>query len=290
MRSHPWFAPLLSLALAVTLVVSACGSDAPPTETSLDSMAQEHTGDRPVATELATQPPRQPVTSRDVTYATVAGEAITGFLAQPETPAEDPRPGIIAIHEWWGLNDNIKTTAQRLAGEGYTVLAVDLYNGAVTDTPDQARQLVQAVRDTPDQAQANLQQAYDYLVNEQQAAKVGTIGWCFGGAWSLRTALLLPEAIDATVIYYGQLVTDADQLEPLQMPILGIFGAEDRSIPLEQVQAFESTLADLGKSVDIHVYERAGHAFANPSGQRYVPEAAAAAWQETLDFFQQTLL
>lgn len=290
MRSHPWFAPLLSLALAVTLVVSACGSDAPSTETSLDSMAQEHTGDRPVATELATQPPRQPVTSRDVTYATVAGEAITGFLAQPETPAEDPRPGIIAIHEWWGLNDNIKTTAQRLAGEGYTVLAVDLYNGAVTDTPDQARQLVQAVRDTPDQAQANLQQAYDYLVNEQQAAKVGTIGWCFGGAWSLRTALLLPEAIDATVIYYGQLVTDADQLEPLQMPILGIFGAEDRSIPLEQVQAFESTLADLGKSVDIHVYEGAGHAFANPSGQRYVPEAAVAAWQETLDFFQQTLL
>ncbi|ASC69632.1 Putative carboxymethylenebutenolidase [Halomicronema hongdechloris C2206] len=290
MRSHPWFAPLFGIALAVILVVTACSADAPTPDTSLDSMAQEHTGDQPVATELATQPPRQPVTSRDVTYASVEGEAITGFLTQPDTPVEEPRPGIIAIHEWWGLNENIKTTAQRLAGEGYTVLAIDLYNGAVTDTPDQARQLVQAVRDNPDQAQANLQQAYDYLVNEQQAAKVGTIGWCFGGTWSLQTALLLPQAIDATVIYYGQLVTDASRLEPLQMPILGIFGAEDRSIPLEQVRAFESTLTDLDKSVDVHVYEGAGHAFANPSGQRYVPEAAAAAWQETLDFFRQTLL
>ena len=98
------------------------------------------------------------------------------------------------------------------------------------------------------------------------------IGWCFGGGWSLRTALALPQKIDATVIYYGELVTDRDRLATLDMPVLGNFGAEDQGITPDKVHRFESTLKDLGKDVDVKIYDGAGHAFANPSG-RALPAA-----------------
>ena len=101
--------------------------------------------------------------------------------------------------------------------------------------------------------------------------------------------MLLPDEIDATVIYYGRLVTDRDRLEPLHVPILGIFGAEDQGIPVDSVREFESTLQELGKDVSIHVYDEAGHAFANPSGTRYNAEAAEDAWSKTMAFFEEHL-
>ncbi len=181
---------------------------------------------------------------------------------------------------------------RRLAGEGYQVLAVDLYNGQVTDSPQEARKLLQAVSKNPDPAKDNLKQAYEYLVSQNKAAKVGVIGWCFGGSWSLKTAILLPKDIDATVIYYGGQIGDAtrEQLKTLQMPILGIFGAEDASIPVDTVRKFENTLKELDKQADIQIYDNAGHAFANPSGKRYVAEAAEKAWMQTIRFLKQYLI
>ena len=145
------------------------------------------------------------------------------------------------------------------------------------------------VSENRDQAEANLRQAYDFLDNRLGARSVGTIGWCFGGGWSLNTALLMPDKIDATVIYYGRLVTDAEILSALNMPILGLFGSEDRGIPVDTVRAFEKTLKLLGKDVDITVYEGANHAFANPSGTRYQAEAAEDAWNKTVRFLRQHL-
>ncbi|MEC4803596.1 MAG: dienelactone hydrolase family protein [Jaaginema sp. PMC 1079.18] len=276
-----------AIALATLVLCIACATSSQEASFT-DRTASEHQNDTPVASEMASSEPSVPVTATTVEYATVNGETVTGYLAKPEN-AEEPLPAIIAIHEWWGLNENIEAMARKIAGEGYTVLAVDLYNGQVAETPENARQLMQSVMDNPAPAQDNLQQAYDYLMNEQNAPKVGTIGWCFGGAWSLQTALLLPEAIDATVIYYGQLVTDAEQLATLEMPILGIFGGQDSLIPVETVREFEDTLAELDKNAEIIVYEDAGHAFANPSGDRYVPEAAEKAWAETQAFFAEYL-
>ena len=247
-------------------------------------MAIAHQHDRPIATTIALAEPKVPVTTERVQYATVDGNQITGYLAQPETPTESI-PGLMAIHEWWGLNENIEATARRLAGEGYRVLAPDLYGGQTAQTPQKARQLMQAVMENPSVAEDNLQQAYRYL--KRDASQVGVIGWCFGGGWSLQSALMLPE-LDAAVIYYGQLITDPMELKAIDTPILGIFGAQDDSIPVEQVRQFEQALDSLGKNVEIHVYD-AGHAFANPSGDRYVPEAAAAAWEETTAFLEQYL-
>ncbi|KST65915.1 dienelactone hydrolase family protein [Mastigocoleus testarum] len=254
------------------------------------SLAIAHHNDQPVATEIALAKPKVEVTAEKVNYATVNGEKITGYFAQPKSTTK-PLPGIITIHEWWGLNENIESVTRRLAGEGYQVLAVDLYNGKVTESPQEALKLLQAVSKNPDPAKDNLKQAYEYLVNQNKASKVGVIGWCFGGSWSLQTAILLPKDIDATVIYYGGQIGDAtpEQLKTLQMPILGIFGAEDASIPVSTVRKFEKTLKELGKQADIQIYENAGHAFANPSGKNYVAEAAQKAWTETTQFFQQYL-
>jgi carboxymethylenebutenolidase len=278
---------MLVLAL-IAFTLAACAENADSADEYGDAMSREHADDTPTPTALSTAPDGADIVTEDVTYATVDGESVTGYLARPDTAAESP-PGLIVIHEWWGLNDNIRTMAERLAAEGYVALAVDLYRGEVADAPDQARSLMSGAMDRQDALTANLTQAYDYLQLQQNVDEVGSIGWCFGGGWSLRTALALPDRLDAAVIYYGQLVTDPDRLAALDMPVLGIFGAEDESIPLDQVRAFESTLDSLGTDVTIEVYEGAGHAFANPSGERYVPDAAEDAWQTTLSFLDHTL-
>ncbi len=277
---------ILTITFIVTLLLSVGMTWAKPEGTVLAA----HRHDYPNPTAIAQVEPQVPVATESVAYVTIDGQAINGYYAYPEN-ATEPLPGILAIHEWWGLNENIEAMARRLAGEGYQVLAVDLYNGQVADTPEQASQLVKQVADNPFSAEANITKAYNYLVETKKAPQVATIGWCFGGSWSLETALLFPQDLDAAVIYYGGEVgkATAEELSTLQMPILGIFGAEDSSIPLETVEELQTTLEELGKEAEIIVYENAGHAFANPSGQNYVPEAAEAAWQKTTEFLNEYL-
>ena len=121
------------------------------------------------------------------------------------------------------------------------------------------------------------------------SARVGSVGWCFGGGWSLRTGLLLGDDLDAAVIYYGRPVTDPAELAPLTAPVLGIFGELDGGIPVESVREFEAAMKKAGKAASIHIYPDADHAFANPSGTRYNEEAADDAWQKTLAFFDEHL-
>jgi dienelactone hydrolase len=254
---------------------------------SVERMASEHTGDRPLPSG-AVQAPAAPVTTERVDYATLDGRQVSGYLARPaDAPAS--APGLIVIHEWWGLNDNIRAMAERLAGEGYVALAVDLYEGETAEDPERARELATATRERVARLRDNLRQARAYLAESAGASKVGAIGWCFGGGWSLDTALQLGEGIDAAVIYYGRLVTDEAALAALRAPVLGIFGSEDRGIPVESVRAFETALERLGKAAEVHVYEGADHAFANPSGTRYDARAAGDAWARTMAFLRTQL-
>lgn len=265
------------------LLLAACSDS--PKEDFMDRMEREHEGDAPVENAAQNLKQSAEVSGEEVQYATVGGQEISGYLARPEGVAVTP--GIIVIHEWWGLNDNIRMMTDKLAGEGYTALAVDLYKGKVAESPDSAGTYARSVDD--DEALDNLTQAYGYLNEKQQADNIGVIGWCFGGAWSLNTALAHPQKIDATVIYYGRLVTDTEKLKTLEMPVLGIFGEEDGGIPPQKVKEFESALNEVGVENSIHIYEGAGHAFANPSGTRYVEEAAEDAWQKTVRFLEQNL-
>lgn len=275
------------LVLALVLGAGPAGAaDVTPADQSmLDRTAEVHAHDAPVATPAATTPPAQPVQGEDVVYATVGGKPVRGYLARPAA-AKGPLPGIIVIHEWWGLNDNVRAQARRLAGEGYQALAVDLYEGQVATEPKDAIRLMQALTASPQPADDNLRQAFDYLRRVAGAPRVGTIGWCLGGHWSFETALLLPDQVSATVIYYGQVKADDAALATLRMPILGLFAGKDRIVPAAMVDTFADQMKRLGKPVEIHVYPDAEHAFANPSGGAYDPAAAEDAWRRTVAFFR----
>lgn len=290
------------LAFVVALAALAgCGDAADPavdaasadTSDYADRMAAEHADDTTAASPMV-QEPDVPVTTETVTYATLDGADVTGYYAEPVAADSIARargleasaslPGVIVIHEWWGLNDNIRAMTRRLAGQGYRALAVDLYGGQSADAPDQARQLMQQAMDQPEQNRDNLRAAYEMLAEGGQTP-VGVIGWCFGGGMSLQAALAMPDQIDATVIYYGHVGdVEREALETLEMPILGLFGGQDQGIPVEGVRTFEQTLDELGKEAQIQIYDDAGHAFANPTGDNYVASAAQDAWQRTTAF------
>jgi carboxymethylenebutenolidase len=209
-------------------------------------------------------------------------EDTNGFYAKPSV--EGSYPGVILIHEWWGLNDNIKDMAELLASDGYIVLAVDLYEGKVAQNQDEARQLTSSLNQT--RAVENMKAAVEYL-REQGASKVGSLGWCFGGGQSLQLAL--NDGIDATIIYYGRLVDDEDQLSKITWPVLGIFGDKDTSILVDSVNAFDAALDKLNIENEIYIYPNVGHAFANPSGMNYAPEETKDAWEKTLAFLERHL-
>lgn len=253
------------------------------------SMAAMHASDMPVPSPAAVEKPTQPVTGVEVVYATVGGKEVHGYLTRP-TSAKGPLPGIIVVHEWWGLNDNIRRMTDRLAGEGYEALAVDLYDGQpAAKTPDEAKKLMMGAMGNKDAAKDNLRQAYAYLHDHEHATKMGVIGWCFGGGWALQTALLFPDTLDAAVMYYGQPVTDVKTLATLKMPLLGLFGQEDMGITVADVLNFQDALKQAGVKAEIQEYPGAGHAFANPSGEHYNPAVAKDAWRRTVAFFKQYL-
>ena len=198
-------------------------------------------------------------------------------------------PAVVMIHEWWGLNENIKDMANKLAEQGYVVLAADMYNGQVATTPDQAMQLAGSVRENPSEAIANLQAAVRYLGSLEgvNSSRIASLGWCFGGGQSLQLALNSEEnPLAATVLYYGNLVLDEQELSKIQWPVLGIFGDQDESIPVENVTKFEQALNSTGVPNEIYIYEGVGHAFANPSGDNYAPEETNDAWENTLAFLK----
>lgn len=253
------------------------------------SMSHQHAQDTPVETPAAQIPPAAAVQHEEVVYALQDGREYRGYLVWPKA-ADGALPGIIMFHEWWGLNDNIRAMADRLAAEGYVVLAPNLYGVPALSTPEDARKTMMAALSDMPALTDRIRQAYRFLQEQTQAIRIGTVGWCFGGSMSLLTATLFPQAIDATVLYYGNpAMFSEEEIKALQMPVLGLFGGADESIPLDTVQAFEKTLAARSIPVKIKVYEGADHAFANPSGTSYQPQAAADAWNRTVEFFEQYL-
>jgi carboxymethylenebutenolidase len=285
MNTLRYVAPLLA---AAVLGCQPAEEFSVSSTTSVAATAAEHAHDAPVPTPLAEQPPAAAVLEQTLAYGEGKNSNLVGYLAMPGDAAE-PLPGIILIHEWWGLNDNIKAMTRQLAAEGYVVLAVDLYGGATAETPADAERLMAATLGEADLTARNLRQAYDYLEKYALAPRVAAIGWCLGGAWSLETALLLPDMLDAMVMYYGLPITNRERLATLEMPVLGFFGGLDASIPVRQVQDFRSTLQELGKNAEVLIYPRADHAFANPSGGNYNAEAAEESWDKTLAFLARHL-
>ena len=214
-------------------------------------------------------------------------ETVQGVLYTPA--GKGPFPALIVIHEWWGLNDWVKEQGAKLADQGYVALAVDLYRGKVADTPELAHEIMRGV--PQDRALRDLKAAYDFLAAQPNVKKdrIGSIGWCMGGGYSLDTALAEP-GLAATVINYGHLATDSAAMKKIQAPILGNFGGQDQGIPPEDVKKFQQAMEGLGKKIDVKIYPDAGHGFENPNNKTgYKPEDAADAWQRTVAFLAANL-
>jgi carboxymethylenebutenolidase len=196
-------------------------------------------------------------------------------------------PAVIMIHENRGLNDNIKDTADLLSRQGYVVLAVDLFQGQVTADPNRAMELSSAVRNNPGIAIENMKSAVRYLssLENVNASRIASLGWCFGGGQSLQLALNSEDhPLAASIIYYGNLVNDTAALSKINWPVLGIFGDQDQAIPVDSVMQFQQALNEIGVTNEIYIYPGVGHAFANPSGANYAPNETADAWKKTLTF------
>jgi carboxymethylenebutenolidase len=206
------------------------------------------------------------------------------------TPAgKGPFPAVIVIHEYWGLNDWVKEQASKLADQGYEALAIDLYRGRVATTPDMAHELMRGVPE--DRAKRDLHAAFEFLQSQPNVKKnrVGAIGWCMGGGYSLDVALQEP-TLAAGVINYGHLATDPEALKKINAPILGLFGGQDRGITPDDVHKFEAAMKQLGKKIDVKIYDDAGHGFENPNNKDgYRADDAVDAWKRTGSFLADIL-
>jgi carboxymethylenebutenolidase len=238
----------------------------------------------------AAAPAAEKVKTSEITFKS-GDEEIKGFLAEPE--GKGPYPAIVVIQEWWGLTDWIRDNAKRLALQGYVTLAPDLYRGKVADNPAGARELLQGM--PRDRALRDLKAAVDTLAARDNVNKtrLGSIGWCMGGGYSLQLALK-DERIKACAMCYGAVVTDADMLKPLNASVLGIFGEEDKGIPPAAVEKFEVALKNAGKKIEAIKEFKAGHGFMrpdNPGGRNPVYREAEAkqAWDDVEKFFAKTL-
>ena len=214
-------------------------------------------------------------------------ETVGGYLA---APGSGKHPALIVVHEWWGLNDWVRAKADKFASDGYVALAVDLYRGKSADhDADVAHQLMRGLPE--DRAARDLDAAYRYLASRPDVdpSRIGSIGWCMGGGYSLQTAIEEPK-LAACVIYYGRLVTDPKTIAKIRAALLGNFGETDEGIPPSMVEQFRTAAKAAGKAIDFKEYPGAGHGFAsNPDPKVYKPDAARDADARTDAFLARTL-
>lgn len=201
------------------------------------------------------------------------------------SPAKPTRNVLFVFHEWWGLNDYIKREAEQLQQKlgDVEVIALDLYDGAVAVTQDSARVFVGRVQD--ERARDIIAAAIKYVGAD---VKIATLGWCFGGGWSMQTALMLGKQASGCVIYYGMPEQDPEKLALLQCDVLGIFAVRDGFITPKVVTEFEQNMKKAKKNIEIRNFD-AVHAFANPSNPKYDSAMSAQAHTAALAFLRRTM-
>ena len=254
--------------LLVALVPMGCGSSS---ETETASHTEE--------TEIPAG------ASGAMVRVTSGEEEIDAYLSRP---AGEPVAVVVVIQEWWGLNDWVKGVADRFADRGYLAIAPDLYRGQVATDPEYAHELMRGL--PQERAVQDIRSAAAYANTELGDASVstGVVGFCMGGSLSLASSIE-DGPFDATIICYGRPITDSAQLGTIPGPVLGIFGGADRGIGEEQVTAFESALAEAGKTHTVHTYDGAGHAFMNDTRESFDAEASGEAWKQIETFFEENL-
>ncbi len=243
--------------------------------------------DNPPPVVDTTQPPTEVGSSSDgemitgvVSYPGPGSDALMGYWAYQE--GGEPRPAIIVIQEWWGLNEHIKDVARRFAAEGYVALAPDLYHGVVTTEPDEARK--QAMALSSSEAVAEIQAAIDYLKGQDFVnGRFGVVGFCMGGGLVLQTAANSPD-IHAAVPFYGSPLSTSEAAK-VKAPVLSFLGTRD-GISANDYETMHAALTEAGVPNKFQLYDGAQHAFFNDTRASYDEDAAMDAWQQTLGWFE----
>lgn len=284
------------VSILAAMVLTGCGGGDEPAQTLADPSPAVAAAPGGAGSETersqpdagAVMAPRRPVIEETIAYGEATDRNLTGFLALPEDVFEPP-PGVLVIHEWWGLNDDVRALARRLAGEGFVVLAIDLYGDQVAETTTQAQAHMARVMDAPQAALDNIAQGLEFLRRYALAPRVAVYGWSFGGTWSLQAGLSFPEDIDAVVTYYGQIVTDEIELEKLRAPLIGIYAGRDESLPSKSVVEFRSALNGAGREAAVRIFPESRREFANPASENYHHQDAEEAWSLVVDFLRDAL-
>ncbi|MFB9841065.1 dienelactone hydrolase family protein [Mucilaginibacter ginsenosidivorans] len=217
-----------------------------------------------------------------ITYKTSDGKTANAFEIKAKKPTDN---WLLVVHEWWGLNDFVKHESEKLYNDlgDVNVLDLDLYDGKVATTREDAGKFMQAVKD--DRAETIIKGAIAYVGPK---AHIATIGWCFGGGWSLQTSLMAGSQDVACVMYYGMPEQDVNKLKTLHADVLGNFANKDGWINPKVVAKFAENMKAAGKKLELHQYN-ADHGFANPSNPIYDSEATKDAYAKTLAFLKPRL-
>lgn len=284
--TRPWIAITL-LATALTLPVCAqrvYPNYGPPVPISSGDQNRRQAEAQPTVEASSGQlAPAQPVDSVSVDYANVDGKTVTGFLAFPAANHAS-LPGLLLFPEWWGLNRAVRGQAERLAGQGYTVLAIDPFHGRIAASPQAARQLKHQALSDPAALDENIRQAYTYLKTRLHTLKIGAVGRDFGGDLVLRATQTSAGRLRATVVWSACFKTGSDKPENKNTPILILSGDADPICLATAARAFATAQQSRGATVQMHLYPGVGHAFANPAGKSYDAAAAGDAWRRTKAF------
>jgi len=277
------YAPLSMIIFGFSLLFCACNAEpeakqktATATFAELseeEGFAEKH--DEPRKIEQAQLGKMQKITVE-------GGEDANAYVIKNPKPTNKT---LFVIHEWWGLNEHIKTEAEKWFEKlgNVNVMALDLYDGQVAETRENAQKYMQSAKE-----ERILKIIDAAIATLDEGAEVATIGWCFGGGWSLRTALQAGDLTKACVVYYGMPVDDVEQLEKLQSDVLFIYGEKDQWINREVAEQFEANMEKAGKALEVLAFD-ADHAFANPSSERYVEDAAQEANARALEYLQERL-
>ena len=225
-----------------------------------------------------------------VTFKRPDGKELQGYLAEPAQP--NGAPAVVVIQEWWGLNDQIRGVADRLANAGYLALVPDLYRGKITVEEEEAHHLMTALN-FGDAATQDVRGAVQYL--KTRAAKVGCVGFCMGGALTLLASANVPE-LDAAVTWYGCPPLEYIDANKIKIPLQGHWATQDEFFPISLVEGLAAKLKEAGVKFDSHHY-LAHHAFGNEEAvgpgriaeTQYDPVWAQQAWDRTFTFFARHL-